>query len=45
MTLRRHLTWYIATIGGLSAVSQDRLEAKRLVLAMYAAATPGGRVL
>lgn len=41
MTIRRHRTWYIATICGLSAVSHDRLEAKNLVLAMFAAGQAG----
>ena len=36
MTVRRHRHWYIATIGGPSAVSRDRLQAQHLVTAMLA---------
>ena len=35
MTIKKHLGWYIASIGSLSASSRDRMEAKRLVLQMY----------
>jgi hypothetical protein len=35
MTIKKHLDWYIASIGCLSACSRDRREAKRLVLQMF----------
>lgn len=38
MSICRKKRWYIATIGGLSACSRDRLEAQRLVLIMYTTA-------
>jgi hypothetical protein len=34
MTVQKHKRWYIATIGGLSACSLDRLEAMQTVTKM-----------
>lgn len=41
MTIKKHLDWYIATIGGLSACSYDRLEAMRLALQLFKKAHGG----
>jgi hypothetical protein len=40
MSIYRKKQWYVASIGGLSAYSQNRLEAMRLAIAMFSLNPP-----